>query len=100
TLRYDSSTMQRGTIFRAYDTLVDGSAQGVVLKPGNAGWSRAGVSNEVSATGRLSADLSSLSLFGQFIRIDLPATLKTDRFEVDFGSVVRNTAETEQVVIT
>jgi len=99
-LRYDSSTMQRGTIFRAYDTLIDGSSEGIVLKPGDAGWSRTGLSNEVSATGRLSADLSSLSLFGQFIQIDLPADLKTDRFEVDFGSVVRNTNKIENVVIT
>ncbi|MBI1320346.1 MAG: DUF5011 domain-containing protein [Candidatus Hydrogenedens sp.] len=100
TLRYDSDSLLRGTIFRAFETIVDGSDQGVVLKPVGQGWSRAGISNEVSATRRLSADLSRLSLFGEFVQIDLPADLKADTGAINFGSLVRNAAKTADVRIT
>lgn len=84
---YKSSVLARGATFRAHDSIVDDGVAGLALQPAGGMWSRNGVANVVSTTGRLRAQLSHLSTLGVFVAVDLPAELTANLEVVNFGEV-------------
>jgi hypothetical protein len=86
-VRYESSSLVRGATFRSYPTLVDGGTVGLEVMPDDGAWTRLGVENVVSTTGRLLAKLRHLSTLGLFVAVDLPAEISSDTQALNFGSL-------------
>jgi len=86
-VRYESSSLVRGSTFRSHPTLIDGGAVGLELVPGDGAWTRLGVENVASTTGRLTAKLRHLSTLGLFVAVDLPAEISSDVQTLNFGSL-------------
>ncbi|MFM1918895.1 MAG: hypothetical protein RLZZ303_529 [Candidatus Hydrogenedentota bacterium] len=99
-LTYLSSGLARGSTFRAYPSTIESTDTGLRLRPASGAWTRQGVENVVSLSGRLSAKLRHLSTFGAFVAVDLPADLSADRDALNFGSLVQGGSRELSVTIT
>ena len=62
--------------FYSHPTFVNGTDAGVVLEPEAGAWSKAGVQNVTHTGGVLTAETTTLSVFGPFEEVALPPTLK------------------------
>ncbi len=96
---YESDDLDRGTTFRSYPTLVDEGTSGLEVAPDDGAWTRLGIENVVSSTGRITAKLRHLSTLGLFVAVDLPAELSSDLQALAFGSLKQGNTRDLSVVV-